>query len=376
MPSSRLFIDLDAIAANYHYLDNQTGPKTRTAAAVKANGYGLGMTAVSAQLYQSGCRFFFTAQLEEAIQLRQHFNQLSWTQSQIAVLEGPRKKQLADYQHYQLVPVINSIEQTRYLADYNRRQDQPISAILHLDTAMNRLGFGKDEQAQILADPMMFEDVPVMMVMSHLACADDPNHQANSMQRHSFGQLAGNLGNLPKSLCNSAGIFLGPEYHFDQTRPGIGLYGAMADPCQHNDQLRPVFTWQADILQIRTLKKGEAAGYGSDFVAKKPSRLATLGVGYADGYARCLYQPDKNKTAFVDIAGSAAPLAGRVSMDTLIVDVSEIEMSKLEKTEHAQLIGKSYSLEQMAQDRQTICYEVITGLGDRITRLYDGREQS
>ena len=372
MTSSQLHIDLHAITDNYRLLDRQTGADTRTAAAVKADGYGLGMTAISKALYQAGCRMFFTAQLAEAVTLRSALTRQGYDGANIAVLEGFDQPDLPDYSAHQLTPVINHSQQAEMLAAYQRQTQAALPAILHIDTGMNRLGYGKDTRSLLADKDSGLQEIELQLVMSHLACSDDPSDDYNRYQLEQFTQLIQPFAHIPKSLCNSGGIFLPSDYHFQLTRPGIALYGSMPDPATPDSPLRPVLSWQADIVQIRTLQTGERAGYGGEFIARTPTRLATIAAGYADGYARALYQPDRGQIATVEIAGKIVPLAGRVSMDVLIADVTSLTDAELETADHACLLGPHYSLTEMATDLDTISYEILTGLGDRPARLYDG----
>ena len=372
MTSSQLHIDLHAITDNYRLLDRQTGADTRTAAAVKADGYGLGMTAISKALYQAGCRMFFTAHLAEAVTLRSALTRQGYDGANIAVLEGFDQPDLPDYSAHQLTPVINHSQQAEMLAAYQRQTQAALPAILHIDTGMNRLGYGKDTRSLLADKDSGLQEIELQLVMSHLACSDDPSDDYNRYQLEQFTQLIQPFAHIPKSLCNSGGIFLPSDYHFQLTRPGIALYGSMPDPATPDSPLHPVLSWQADIVQIRTLQTGERAGYGGEFIARTPTRLATIAAGYADGYARALYQPDRGQIATVEIAGKIVPLAGRVSMDVLIADVTSLTDAELETADHACLLGPHYSLTEMATDLDTISYEILTGLGDRPARLYDG----
>ena len=372
MTSSQLHIDLQSVIYNYRLLDRQTGADTRTAAAVKADGYGLGMTAISQALYQAGCRMFFTAQLEEAITLRTAFAQQGYDDATIVVLEGFKGQELPDYSAYQLTPVINHSQQAEMLARYQQQTQAVLPAILHIDTGMNRLGYGMDSHDLLANKDSVLQQLQLRLVMSHLACSDDPADDYNRYQLEQFTQLVQPFANIPKSLCNSGGIFLPSKYHFQLTRPGIALYGAMPDPKTPDSPLRPVLSWHADIVQIRTLQTGERAGYGGEFLARTPTRLATIAAGYADGYARALYQPRQNQIAKVEIAGKLVPLAGRVSMDVLIADITSLSEAEIASAHQACLLGPHYSLAEMACDLDTISYEILTGLGDRPARLYDG----
>ena len=369
MGAARLNINLNALKANYKYLDSCSAPTCTTGAAVKANAYGLGMVPISHALYDCGCRHFFVAQADEAVTLRQSFAE---QHCNIFVLEGPKSHELADYQAFKLTPVVNTAEQIEHLVSFNRTNSSSLRSALHIDTAMSRLGLAPNEIQRLENHLAPGGPLPLCLVMSHLACADNPLHNLNKEQLNMFSTLVAQIEHTPKSLANSAGILLSEKYHFDLTRPGISLYGAMTDPATKNEQLTPVLNLQAEILQIRDIDKGQAVGYGAEFTAKTAMKLATIGAGYADGYARALYQPERNRNALVGIGGHSAPLVGRVSMDLVVADVSKIPDSVLQKSEHADLIWSGYPLEQMAIDRQTIAYEVMTGLGGRVKRHYDG----
>ena len=368
MGASRLNINLHALKANYRYLDSCSAPTCRTGAAVKADAYGLGLGPVSNALYHSGCRHFFVAQANEAIALRQS---LGDKLCKIFVLEGPNVNELIDYQAYKLTPVLNTAKQVENIVSFNRTNSSPLPSALHIDTAMSRLGLATEDVQRLSNNLLSSAHLQLCLVMSHLACADDPLNRLNEEQLNIFLSIAAQFGKTPKSLANSAGILLAEAFHFDLTRPGISLYGVMTNPATKNKQLKPVLNWQADILQIRTINKGQSVGYGADFTAKTKMKVATIGVGYADGYARDLYKPEQNKTTLVGIGGYAVPLVGRVSMDLIVADVSKIPDTILQKTDYADLIWSGYQIEQMALDRRTIAYEVMTGLGARAKRHYD-----
>ena len=369
MGAARLNINLNALKANYQYLDSCSAPTCATGAAVKADAYGMGMVPVSHALYDSGCRHFFVAQGEEAATLRQSFAEKP---CHIFVLEGPKVHELTDYQACNLTPVINTAAQVEHLVNFNKANSSTLPSALHIDTAMSRLGLEPNDIQRLTELLIPDGPLPLCLVMSHLACADNPQHMLNTEQLNMFSTLTAQIEYSPKSLANSAGILLAKRYHFDLTRPGISLYGAMTDPATKDKQLTPVLNWQAEILQIRNIDKGQSVGYGAEFTANSAMKLATIGAGYADGYARALYQPERNINALVGIGGHAAPLAGRVSMDLIVADVSKIPDPVLQKAKHADLIWSGYPIEQMALDSQTIVYEIMTGLGVRAKRHYDG----
>lgn len=350
---SVLTIYPDRLAANWRWLDGQTPADCRTAAVVKADAYGLGMAGVAPILFQAGCRDFCVAQLDEGIALRQLL-----PKAEIQVMEGLLAGTEHSYAAHHLTATINDPGQLIRAARMQAETGAP-PVWLHIDTGMARLGLAAMPDA-------LPDGLKLAGVMSHLACADTPHHRLNRQQQARFAQLADKTG-LPASLAASGGILLGRSFHFSRTRPGIALYGFPPLP-EGEKGLRPVFDWHAAILQVFSITPGQTVGYGADFVAEKPMRLATIGAGYADGLARSL-----GNNARISIAGHITAPLGRISMDLTVVDVSHIPAGLLEKTQMACLIGDHYSAAEMARDRGTIAYEVMTGLGGRIQRLYDGK---
>ena len=365
--TSRLIIDLDAVAANYKALHQLSGENTLTGATVKANGYGLGIGAVSLACYHAGCRTFFVARLAEAFELREIFVKNAINDAEIVIFEGITHPDAADYLHHNFLPVINSAADLEQL--YQWGEIAP-AFFLHIDTAMNRLGL-QMETAEAQAH-YLSRHPRLKAVMSHLACADTPKHPLNQIQQDKFKKLIGLFDTgCVFSLANSAGIFLDKDFHFNLTRPGIGLSGTSPDDNQlGRAYLQPALTWQADILQIKTIQKGDTIGYGADFIAPDRMRIATIGAGYADGYPRILSTLHDNK-ARVQIGHTAVGLAGRVSMDTLVVDVTNVPEAVLQTETVATLIGTHYSISEMAKDCNTIGYELLTGLGARSNRQYN-----
>jgi len=341
----------DRLIANWHWLDNRTEASCRTAAVVKADGYGLGLAGIAPILHAAGCTDFCVAQLEEGIALRQLLPDVS-----IQVLEGLLAGSEADYAAYQLTATLNDESQITRASAMQKTAKAP-PPWLHIDTGMARLGL--TDLPESLPDGLQLAGV-----MSHLACADLPQHPLNTDQLQMFSAIAGRL-DMPASLAASGGILLGPDWHFDRTRAGIALYGFPPLPVRAG--LSPVFDWHAALLQVFSVKAGQTVGYGADFIAEKPMRLATIGVGYADGFARSL-----SGIARIEIAGYITRPVGRISMDLTVVDVTEIPAGLLAGTDRACLLGAHYTAEDMARDRGTISYEVMTGLGGRSVRHYDG----
>ena len=363
MPTSRLYISLDAIIANYLRLDAVSGRLCATGAAVKADAYGLGMTAIAPALHEAGCRHFFVARLEEAASLRETFRSLN-LQADIIVFDGPRSGEMNDYSAFDIIPTLNHEAQLPLLRDEAIRTQSTKRAYLHTDTAMSRLGMTTAATKQTILEASE-AGIQIDVIMSHLACADEPDNSLNNRQRERLEACCTYAPQIAVSLANSGGILLGPDYHYQLTRPGISLYGCSADD-RPSEFLQPAVMWEADILQIAEVPAGSSIGYGASFTAKTDMLVATIGAGYADGYPR-----DLSGRSYVEIAGSLSPLVGRVSMDVITVDISALTPSQRSVAQHACLIGPHYSPSEMAADTHTISYEILTGLGARLSRLYD-----
>ena len=370
-PRSWLSVNLDAVRANYSYLCQLSTTRTITGAAVKADGYGLGMCEVSDVLYDEGCRHFFVASLEEAVRLRTAFRTHNRPEAEIIVFDGLRPSEGADYAEYGLTAMLNCPSQIDMLTSPDSATQR---IMVHIDTGMSRLGLS-DADAQRYCDRVAGLE-GLCGVMSHLANADMPDHPFNKTQLNSFEAFCNSLQQtrgqpVIRSLANTGGIMMGADFHFELTRPGIGLTGLMPDDSLPAAALSPALRWDTAILQIRDVPEGHPVGYGSSFVTDRPMRLATLGAGYADGYPRS--QTWQTPTsACVDIAGYQVPLVGRVSMDVMVADVTEIPPARLEAASSACLLGSHYSVSQLARDTGTIGYEILTGIGGRTIRHYDG----
>ncbi|WP_031235984.1 alanine racemase [Asticcacaulis sp. AC402] len=345
-PTARLNIDMAALSHNYAALKRAAGP-AEVAPVVKADAYGLGMAAVAPHLARHGARTFFVARLAEALTLRT----LVGNDPVIYVLDG-----LTDppaFAAQRLRPVIN----TRVQYQLWLQGSANVVAALHIDTGMNRLGIRPDEVAAL---PDAGEH-KLALVISHLACGDEPNHPLNAQQLRDFRASTARFPGVARSLANSPGIYLGPDYAFDLVRPGICLYGGGPFGIPHPD-IQPVAHLSGRILQLRELKAGESVGYGATFVAKRDMTLATVGLGYADGLLRS-FAP----SGFVTIKGERRPLAGRVSMDVFTVDVTGLHVSD---STWVEILGSSQNLDDVATAAGTIGYEILTRLGARVPRHY------
>ncbi len=358
-------IDLNAITANWRYIDSLSAPTIKTAAVVKANAYGLGSFEVATALAQAGCELFFVASLNEAIELRAVFRKTRHGDLPIMVFHGFQRGQEADFVAHQLEPVLNDLEQISRWRVYAAKIGITLPALLHFDTGMNRLGLDADQTDWLIRNKRALKGLKVTYVMSHLVSGELINDPVNIRQLASFNKIHSSFSTIPASIANSAGSLRGSDYHFSMTRPGIALYGI--HPLEDRDSpLQPAFEWQARILQIRNAAAGDKVGYGGTYQLDRDSQIATLGVGYADGYRRQL-----GGMATVSIGGRTAPVIGRVSMDSITVDVTGFNQESL-RTGTASLVHEDYRVEKMANDVGTIPYEIMTGLGPRAERHYRG----
>ena len=367
-----LTVDLGALAANYRQL-GKLAPESEIAGVVKARAYGLGLEPVARTLATSGCRTFFVAEAAEGRALRTLLPDAS-----IYVLNGLLAGAGAAYVAHGLRPCLSSLAEIEEWAHQSKAAGTPLPAALHFDTGINRLGLTRDETDRLLSGGPLLAGIEVTLVMSHLACADEPDHPLNARQLERFKAIRAAFPRVPASLSNSAGALLGPEYHFDLIRPGIGLYGGNPLIGAENP-FRRVVGLQARVLQVRDVARGEAVGYGAEFEARRPSRLAVVSAGYGDGYFRALgtrRQGGDSEAGRAYIAGNHVPLAGRVSMDLLSIDVSELGPGAVRRGDLVELIGPHVSLEDVAARAGTIAYEVLTSLGERYKRLYTGLDYS
>jgi len=353
---ARLSIDLTALTANYLLLREKAAP-ARVAAVVKADAYGLGARRVAATLQEAGCSDFFVAHLAEAEALLPHVRGAT-----LYVLNGLQPGAEAMCAALGILPVINSLDQARRWADIAAAMGRALPAALQVDSGMSRLGLPDTEVDELACWSDWFDLVDVRLIMSHLACADEPAHPANQMQRKRFEALASRLPPAPLSLANSAAIYLPSEFHHDLVRPGLAIYGVGAP---HGHALHRVMKVDARVIQVRSVESGTGVGYGLSFKARRPTRVATIALGYADGWPRQL----SNRGAAY-CGGVRLPFAGRVSMDTILLDVTDLPEEALGLGDYVELIGDHQSVEDVAADAATIPYEILTGLGHRFHRVY------
>ncbi len=354
-----LTIDLGAIRENYRRLKARLAG-VACAGVVKADGYGLGAVQVANALRKEGCDTFFVAHLWEGIVLRDALG----TVPTIFVLHGFLPGSEAQGEAAGLIPVVNSTGQLAAWRDLGRRLGRRLPAAIQVDSGMSRIGLAPVEVEVLAADPSAFDGIELKLVMSHLACADEPDHGANESERLEFERLRRMLPQAPLSFANSSGIFLGKPYHHDLARPGAALYGINPTP-GHKNPMQPVIKLEAKVLQTRQIDAGAGVGYGHTFHATGPLRTATITLGYADGWHR-------RTSAAAFFEGAELPFIGRVSMDSIILDISALPEGRLKEGDLVELIGPSHPLDTVADVAGTIGYEVLTSLGHRFHRRYVG----
>ncbi|MGD9918930.1 MAG: alanine racemase [Paenirhodobacter sp.] len=346
MATASLHIDLDAILANWRAMDALTGPGTETGAVVKADSYGLGAARVARLLARAGCRKFFTACAEEGAAVRAALGE----GPEIFCFAGHAEGDTALIGEARLTPMLNSIDQvTRH---FEALPGAPFG--VQLDTGMNRLGM---EEAEWEGVAPIVLGAGVQLIMSHLACSDEPAHEMNARQLEQFHYMTDGL-DVPRSLSATGGILLGPAYHFDVTRPGIALYGGLPFA-----QATPVVRLSLPVLQVRDVAPGESVGYSNTFIARRETRIATLAAGYADGLARTL-----SSRATLWAGDIPCPLVGRISMDLITADITDLP----DVPAALDILGPHQGVDALADVAGTIGYEVLTSLGARYRRVYHG----
>lgn len=359
-----LTVDLSAIEANWRALSSRATP-AECATVLKADAYGCGLVEVGAHLAKAGCKTFFVADLDEARGLR-----AVAPEAAIYVLNGLLPGTAPAFAEAHARPVIGSLVELAEWDAFCSTHAWTGGAALHVDTGMNRLGISANEAAA-LAPRIRAENHGITLVMSHLACADQPEHPLNDKQIKLFREVRLLYRGIPSSLANSSGIFLGNTAHCDVVRPGAALYGVNPTPGRGNP-MQAVVRLDAHILHVRSVPKGESVGYGAVWTARHLSRIAVCAVGYGDGYMRAASATDEAPGADAIVAGKRCPIAGRISMDLLAIDITALPESAVRRGDVATLIGDEITVDDLANKAGTIGYEVLTSLGRRYHRVYRG----
>ncbi len=353
MNGPTLEIDLDALTRNYRLLAARHA-KGRSAAVVKANAYGLGVAEISKALHKAGCREFFVATLEEGIELRKIVASSKLQVAGIYVFHGARKGEAKEFTEHNLIPVLNSLEQLSHW-------DKASAFALHIDTGMTRIGIDVEEALSLQPAPFNLQ-----LILSHLACPNKQDHPMNAAQLAAFRKARAHFAGVPASFASSSGVFLGPDYHFDLLRPGCSLYG-ISPTSAHANPMEHVATLSAPVIQFRTLARDQAVSYGGLATARAGATLATVEVGYADGFQRHL-----TGKAFGYAHGVKMPVLGRVTMDMVIMDVSALPEQHRTMDLRVNFICREQPVDVLAKAAGTIGYEIFTGMGRRVKRIYKG----
>jgi alanine racemase len=359
-----LTVDLDAIVANWRKLEKTAVP-AECAGVIKADAYGCGAEPVARALASAGCKIFFVATLDEARVVR-----AAVPQAAIYVLNGFFQNCGEAYAKIDVRPVIGDLNELAEWDVFCRRSGWTGGAAIHIDTGMNRLGLTLTE-AQGIVPRINAGDHGITLVMSHLACAETLNHPLNGKQVATFREIASLYSGVPASLANSSGIFLGSQFQFDLVRPGAALYGVNPTP-EADNPMQPVVDLKARIVQTRNVERGEGVGYGGTWTARRPTKLAIVSAGYADGYFRAASSNDGTRGAEVVVAGKRCPIAGRVSMDLIAIDVTDLPNNAARRGHMVTLIGEGITVDELAHHFGTIGYEVLTSLSRRYARVYKG----
>lgn len=359
--SAWLTVDLGALAANYNIFRALAGPQTQVAGVIKADGYGLGVAQVYAALENQGCPFYFVATLDEALYLR------TLTRKPVAVLGGLYRGAEDVYIHENIVPVLNALADIELWHAAAARHGVRLPAIIHFDTGMNRLGLGADETARLHQEPERLAGLTILYAMTHFACADEINHKLTQDQYERFKAATAPFPAIRKSLANSSGAFRSKDYHYDLLRPGMALYGLNPTPETANP-MHPVVTLDARILQVRNVRERETVGYSATYRFDKNTLIATVALGYADGFLRSLSSRPE-RTASLYYNGTACPIIGRVSMDAVSIDVGHLATLP-QPGESVEVLGPHQDADTLAAAAGTIGYEILTDLGKRYHRIY------
>ena len=357
-----LTVDLDAIAGNWQAIramGRVAGKPVECAAVLKADAYGTGATVVGPRLAREGCRHFFVAHIEEGIALRRVL-----PDPPIYVLNGMLPGTEGDFVEQRLTPVLNHLGQLNAWRGTAQRFNLTLDAVIHADTGMHRLGFGPEESSVLVNERGRLRGLRLALIMSHLVASEEQQNPVNGEQLSRFRSFVRAMPGAPASLANSSGVFLGPDYHFDLLRPGAALYGINPLP-GHANPMRPVVTLHARVLQTRRVDALQTVGYGGAWRSARPTRVATIALGYADGYFRTLIN-----RSVVYIAQQPVPVIGRISMDLVTIDVTDLAEADCQPGTLVEVLGPNVPSDDLAARARTNAYEIMTALSHRYARVY------
>ena len=359
-----LTIDLAAIADNWRDCQERAG-NAECAAVIKADAYGLGIEPVAAALAKAGCQTFFVALLDEALRVC-----TVAPDAAIYVLNGFNPGTASAFQDINARPVLGSLEEIEEWDRYAKQIGEPLAAAIHIDTGMSRHGLTVAE-AEAVAKKQSNFTFALTLIMSHLARADEVSHEMTAAQVEKFAGIVTLFPGIPASLANSAGLLAHSDSHFDLVRPGIALYGGEA-LIDGENLMKPVVRLDVHVLQVRHGKQGDTVGYGGEYTLRRNSRLAVLSAGYADGIPRASGSTDTKRGMEAVVAGRRCPIVGRVSMDLVVADVTEVPEGEVKRGDMVRLLGEGISVDDLARASGTVGYEILTRLGRRYRRVYEG----
>ena len=349
---SVLTINLFDLISNYQSIKKHVGHKTQVACVVKSDSYGLGAKEISKALYKDGCREFYVDSLDEGIELRDVISR----DAKVFLFKGLLLGQEKLIEHYGLIPVLNNKTQIQIWQNYAKKKQLKLPCCLHIDTGMTRLGIDFDVADEVIEEVSAQQCLNVEYILSHLACADETNSLKNKVQLEKFKTLSSKYNGFKYSFANSAGIFLSDEFHFDQVRPGISLYGGLVG-LTSREQIRPVVSLTTKIINLYTIKTPSTIGYGATYKTTSGQRIATIPLGYFDGIFHCL-----GSKGICCIEGKEVPYVGNVSMGLVTIDVTSMPERLCKFGQEVEVIGENISLETIAKLADTINYEILTSL--------------
>lgn len=365
---TRLVVDLGAIRRNYRNLVQRVADTVTVAAVVKADAYGLGADRVAPVLAAEGCTDFFVATVEEALALRSILPEV-----RVYSLNGNIPGSEADFAANGLVPVLNDLGAVERWQAQARLSETPLRAVVHIDSGMSRLGMAAAERERLEAEPERFDGLTPSLLLSHLACGEERDHPMNEAQRTRFVEAARRLPPMAASLANSPGLFLGPQFHFDMVRAGAALYGINPTPYAENP-MAEVARLQGKIVALRDVDSPMTVGYGATHRVTHKGRIATIPIGYADGYPRALGNLSSGVLSDSDTSDAALPVVGRVSMDLITLDVSALPPDQATIGTYVDLFGGRRTVDDVAAEAGTIGYELLVRIGKRVPRVYHDSE--
>ena len=355
-----LDVKINSIINNYKKIKNQVSKNCKVAATVKADAYGLGIMPIAKSLIKNKCNVFFVATLTEGIELRKINKKIS-----IYVLNGLNNNNTKIFFKNKIIPVVNDLSQLKKAESFSLQNKKSLKIALHFDTGMSRLGFDINQTKFLLNNKeVLIKNTDVVLIMSHLACADNKKSAKNIKQLKQFREITQNFPKIKLSLSNSAGILLGKKYNFDLVRPGISLYGGNCSLDRNNDYTH-VISLKAKIIQVRQIKKGDAIGYGSTYKAKKRMLVGTIPIGYADGFNRLFSNQSK-----LYYKNKKVSIIGRVSMDLITIDLTKFKKMEISEKDYVELINSKNNIDYLSRIIKTIPYEILTSLGNRYQRRY------